>query len=95
MQSRQLRETHQDCHYVSAVFKYLKEFAVKFRDNCVMVCMDDKHHCEVGEPGHPVAAVERGKRVIVAENKIFAVSDHDFTKFSIVPSVAMIVDIPE
>lgn len=95
VQSRQLRETHQDCHYASAVFKYLKEFAVKFRDNCVMVCMDDKHHCKVGEPGHPVAAVERGKRVIVAENKIFAVSDHDFTKFSIVPSVTMIVDIPE
>ena len=95
VQSRQLRETHQDCHYASAIFRYLKEFAVKFRDNCVMVCMDDKHHCKVGEPGHPVAAVDRGKRVIVSENKIFAVSDHDFTKFSIVPSVTMIVDIPE
>lgn len=95
VQSRQLRKTHVDLHYASAAFRYLKEFAVKFRDFCVLVAMDDKHHCKVGEPGHPVAAVERGKRVVVAADKVFAVSDHDFTKFSIVPSVTMLIDIPE
>lgn len=95
VQSRQLRKSHADAHYASAIFRYLKDFAVKFRNFCVFVAMDDKHHCKVGEPGHPVAAVERGKRVVVSSDKVFAVSDHDFTKFSIVPSVTMLIDIPD
>lgn len=95
VQSRQLRKTHMDCHYASAVFRYLKELAVKFREYSTMVCMDDKHHCKVGEPGHPVAAVDRGKRVVVSQDKVFAVSDHDFTKFSVIPSVTFLIDIPE
>ena len=68
---------------------------VRFRKFSTFVCMDDKHHCKVGEPGHPVAAVERGKRVIVKEDKVFAVSDHDFTKFSVIPSVTMVLEIPD
>lgn len=46
---------------------------------------------KVGEPGYPVAAAERGKSVLVAMGKRFEVSDHDFTKFSITPSVALSV----
>ena len=49
---------------------------------------------KVGEPGFPVAATERGRKVIVRAGTTFEVGDHDFTKFSIVPSVALIVDIP-
>jgi hypothetical protein len=90
-----MRKEHIDMHYASAVFHYLKVFAVKFREYASFICMDDKHHCKVGEPGHPVAAVERGKRVIVGQDKIFAVSDHDFTKFSIIPSVTLLLDIPD
>ena len=47
------------------------------------------------EPGYPVAAVDRGKRVIVARNRDFLVADHDFTRFSLVPSVSFSIDIPE
>ena len=36
---------------------------IKFRDHCQLVCLDDKHKCKVGEPGLPVAAIERGKQV--------------------------------
>ena len=61
---------------------------------CTFASLDDKHHCKVGEPGHPVAAVERGKSVLVSLNRLFSVSDHDFTRFSLIPSVALIVDIP-
>ena len=43
-----------------------------------MICQDDKHHCKVEEPGYPLAAVERGKQVIVAVDKMI-VGDHDFT----------------
>jgi len=41
---------------------------------------------KVGEPGFPVAAAEWGRRVLVHAGTTFEVGDHDFTKFSIVPS---------
>lgn len=56
--------------------------------------MDDKHRVKVGEPHYPVAAAERGKKVLVSRGTSFEVADHDFTKFSLVPSVSLVVDIP-
>jgi hypothetical protein len=50
---------------------------------------------KVGEPGYPVAAVERGREVLVAMRTRFEVGDHDFTKLSIIPSVILKLDIPE
>ena len=35
------------------------------------------------------------KRVIVGLNQSFEVGDHDFTKFSLSPSVSLVVDIPD
>src|SRR6266498_5141727 len=55
--------------------------------------MDDKHKCKVRESGYSVAAVERGKQVIVSYNKSFVISDHDFTKYGIIPSVIMFCNI--
>ena len=49
---------------------------------------------KVGEPGYPLAAAERGRRVLVRADTTFEVGDHDFAKFSIVPSVSLLVDIP-
>ena len=66
-----------------------------FRDHSLLVFVDDKHHLKIGEPGLPVAAVERGRRVVVGLNTKFQVADHDFTRFSLVPSGTMICDIPE
>ena len=93
--ARQFRKHHVDAHYASAVFRYEKEFCVKFREHTKFVCEDDKHTIKVGEPGFPVAAAERGKRVIVGLNETLQVGDHDFTKFSLSPSVSLDVDIPE
>lgn len=57
--------------------------------------LDDKHRCKVGEPGIPVAAVERGKQVLVTmTGKKFKVADHDFTKCGMIPSVTLVCDIP-
>uniref|UniRef100_U9SMV1 Uncharacterized protein n=1 Tax=Rhizophagus irregularis (strain DAOM 181602 / DAOM 197198 / MUCL 43194) TaxID=747089 RepID=U9SMV1_RHIID len=95
IQTHQLRAYHPDVHYASALFRYEKEFAVKFRNIANLIFLDDKHRCKVGEPGFPVAAVERGKSVVVGKDTTFAVADHDFTKTGIIPSVAMICDIPE
>ena len=95
VQTRQLRAFHPDVHYASALFRYEKEFAAKFREIANLIFLDDKHRCKVGEPGFPVAAVDRGKQVVVSKDTTFAVADHDFTKTGIIPSVAMICNIPE
>ena len=44
----------------------------------IFACIDDKHRVKVGEPNFPVAAVERGKKVIVSLNETFLVGDYDF-----------------
>ncbi|CAI2195293.1 3468_t:CDS:2, partial [Funneliformis geosporum] len=46
-------------------------------------------------PGHLVAAIERKKQVVVITNETFAVSDHNFTKCSLIPSVIMLCNIPD
>ena len=95
VQARQTRKWHEGTLYCACLFRYLKEDAVTFKQYTNLVFMDDKHHCKVGEPGLPVAAVERGKQVVVsASGKRFSVADHDFTKCSIVPSVTVVCDIP-
>lgn len=94
IQSRQLNFDHPDSHYTAAIFKYMREFSIKFRNYCDLVCIDDKHCIKCGEPGYPVAAVDRGKQVLVATDKPFIVADHDFTKTKITPSVSLVCDIP-
>ena len=95
LQKRQFRHHHVDAHYCAALFRYIKEYAIQVRDLAFFVSLDDKHRIQVGEPNNPVAAAERGRRVLVAGNETFKVAYRDFTKFSIVPSVSFIVKIPE
>ena len=95
VQKRQFRKSHIDAHYCSALFIYLREYSICLRDISRFVCIDDKHRIKVGEPGFPIAAVERGKEVIVSLNVTYTVGDHDFTKFSFIPSVSLLIDIPE
>ena len=89
------RYVHVDAQYASAVFLYQRQFAERYQKYCSYVFMDDKHHCEVREPSNPVAAVDRCKRVIVSLDHKFVVADQDHTKCSIVPSVAMVCNIPQ
>ncbi|GBC01005.1 hypothetical protein RclHR1_40280001 [Rhizophagus clarus] len=84
---------HIDSHYVSAIFRYFKELAIKFKNNTWLIFLDDKHHCKIREPGHPVAAIECEKQVVITTHKIFTVSDHNFTKCSLIPSITMICNI--
>jgi hypothetical protein len=95
VQKRQFRFSHPDSHYCAAIFRYMREYAVLNRNISLFVSLDDKHKVKVGEPGNPVAAVERGRRVIVNGQDTFVVGDHDFCKFSIVPSVTFQINIPE
>ena len=59
-----------------------------------MACLDNKHRMKIGEPGFPVAAAEHGQRMLVSVGSIFEGGDHDFTKFSMVPSVVLVSEIP-
>ena len=45
VQSRQFRCFHVDAHYASALFRYQKEFTIRFWDYAIFFCMDDKHSC--------------------------------------------------
>ena len=96
VQARQLRLDHPDAHYASAIFWYEKEFACMFKDHTDFVSCDDKHTIKVGERNFPVAAVDRGRKVLCrlsGDKKSYKVADHDFTKSSITPSVHMSIDI--
>ncbi len=78
----------------AAVFRYQREMAVQFKEFSKFVCLDDKHRIKIGEPNFPVAAAERGRRVLVSRASSFEVDDHDFTIFSVIPSVCLLIDIP-
>lgn len=95
VQSRQLHSQHVDSHYAAASSKYLREFSIKFQSFCTFWSLDDKHQIKVGEPGYPVATVERGRQVLVSKDQAFPVGDHDFIKFKITPSVAFKIQIPD
>ena len=95
VQQRQFRKDHPDCHYAAGVFRYLREYAVLFREHCLFYCLDDKHRIKIGEPNVPVAAAERGRRVFTAPGSEFLVADHDFTKLSFILSVFFKVAIPD
>ena len=97
IQARQFRKFHIDAHYASALFRYLKEFAIRYAPHSTLVSMDDKRTIKVEEPGYPVAAVERGRQVLMtsAKKMHMAVGDHDFTKFSLTPSVNFLINVPD
>ena len=73
----------------------MREFAMSVQDLAMFVSLDDKHRIKVGKPNYPIAAAERGRQVLVGPNEMFEVGDHDFTNFSIIPSVSFMIKIPE
>ena len=66
VQKRKFRKLHIDEHYCAAIFRYLREYVLLFKHQSLLICLDDKHRLKVGEPNFPVAAAERGRRVIVS-----------------------------
>ncbi len=95
VQQRQWRHQHIDSNYAADCFRYMKEYTITIRDYCSIISFDEKHKVKIGEPEYPVAAAERGWRVPVREDEYMTVGDHDFTKFSLIPSVIFrIINIP-
>ena len=95
IQQRMARKAHDDVHYAGAVYKFARECAVSIRDLVSFICTDDKHKILVGEPGFPVVALLRGRRVLVGKNEVFQIADHDFSNLSLIPTVILINHISE
>ena len=83
VQTRQLWAYHPDVHYASALFRYEKEFAVKFSKITNLIFLNDKYHYKVNKPEFPVITVERKKKVVISKDITFAAADHDFIKTGI------------
>ena len=84
VQARIMRKHNDDLHYNNAIFSFLKTRAKQYAKSTTFVTADAKCKVPVGEPGFPIAAVARGKKVIVGENEVVAVGDHDFSKLSLI-----------
>ena len=97
VQIRQMRKEHPDSHYVSALLKYVYEFAVKYRNEVLLLSVDDKCIVPVGEPNCPISTGVRGhnRSLVPATGPQLQALDHDFHLHGIVPSVAFVIDIPE
>lgn len=95
VQARLLRKRNPDAHYARAVYKFLKKRAIRHKDTTAFLSADAKCKISVGEPGFPLAAVTRGKRVIIGKNQQFHVADHDYSKLSIIPDAVLVHQIPD
>lgn len=96
VQTRQLRLSHIDEHYCSAVFKYARQYAVKFKEDVMFLCLDDKSKVDFGEPGQAIQSGVRGKKSIIPVNSCLSALDHDQqSKGSLTPSVCLKVELPD
>ena len=95
VQKHQFRHHHVDAIIVRQYFG-TREFAVSVQDLAIFVYIwMTSTELKWVKPHYPVAAAERGRCVLVGPYETFEVGDHDFTKFSIIPSVSFVIKIPE
>ena len=47
----QFRAKHVDSHYASVIWRYQKEFCIRYANYTKLLCQDDKHVIKIGEPG--------------------------------------------
>ena len=93
VQIRQLRKNHQDSKYMMVLIKYMKELAVRFAQNVVLISVDDKATIPVGELDTPVSTGVRGHHRPTSST--MEALDHDFNVFGVIPSVCLVIDVPE
>lgn len=97
VQQRLLRVQHEDANFAFNQYTILKSFAVRWRDHSYFQCLDDKAIVPVGEPGRPVGAVNRAhnRGLVSSTGSRLLTLDHDFHICGIIPSVCLMVDIPD
>ena len=96
VQQRLLRKKHIDSKYCAKILQYIKEMALRFNTETLILSLDGKCCVPIGEPGQPqssvVRAQQRSLRLVSVANMAL---DHDFQIAGAVPSVCVIIDIPE
>ena len=97
VQARLFRKSNPDAHYANVVDRFMREPAFKNRQNIAVFSADTKCKVLITYWGTrlSVAAVIRGKKVIVDLNEKFLMTDHDFRKLSIIPDAYLLHEIPE
>jgi hypothetical protein len=99
VQQRILRHEHEDGKFGYYQYKLVKSFVIKYRDHCIFMCLDDKAIIPVGNPGIAVSTGVRGKTAslvpLESSTGILTALDHDWHNSGLVPSVGLIVEIPE
>ncbi|XP_052781350.1 uncharacterized protein LOC128217930 [Mya arenaria] len=96
IQRRQLRVSYPDDHYTSALFKYLRSFAVRLGNDCALFFCDDKAKVPFGEPDMVLSTGVRGKKTLTPSTSTLVAADHDMHhKGSLTPSVYMKCDVPD
>ena len=105
IQSRTLRKSHQDQHWVNACTRYHKEWLVDLKqmagqatDSVKFVGQDDKAKVPIGDVFVPISTGVRNKQkaIVPADPKLnhnFA-ADHDWRNASLIPSVLLLGNIP-
>lgn len=95
MQTRTVRKANQDSHWCAALRLYLFGWIVDNRDYIDVQFVDDKSSIPIGDPDCPVECVPRQKKTICIPGQTAAVTDHDFVRCHITPSVTLKPDIPQ
>jgi hypothetical protein len=99
MQSRSLREVHDDSHYCATRWLYLKRYLMAHPGDVAVVSADDKAKIPIGEPTKAVAACSTQRRVLMLAGEgrppsVLAM-DHDYdVKCRLVPSVVLSIKPP-
>ncbi|CAG8806196.1 6163_t:CDS:2, partial [Gigaspora margarita] len=86
VQGRMLQKSSEDTHYCAALFRYLREFCIQYRQWACLISADNKHKIPIGEEV-VVSTDVRNRCSIVTQGSILAAADHDFSKLSLMPSV--------
>ena len=98
VQRRQLRGNHDDSKYVFHQQRYIKEFAIRYRDHTILISADDKAVVPIGEPDHAVSTGVRAHNPSLGPsdpNTPITALDHDWKIAGLVPSVNLFVEIPD
>ena len=59
------------------IFRYLRELAIRYKNQCVLISCDDKAKVSFGEPGNALSTGVRGKDSLVPASSILGALDHD------------------
>ena len=96
VQARKMRKSHPDARYVAVILQYVKHFAASLTEHIIMLSFDDKAIIPVGEPDKPISTRFHGhhRSLVTVGGPTVAALDLDFPLFGIVPSVSLVIEIP-